>query len=111
MLVLAALGRLPWRLQCHLLAMWSSLDGVNVLRLGETSFGLPASFGRWQASPQQERAHHLEEQRLSQAWAVGPCHAFPVGCGALSCLPFVGFVGFLIFFTALQCKLACSYCI
>ena len=39
-----------------------------------------------------------------------------VGCGALSCLPCVGFVtvgfvGFLIFFTALQCKLACSYCI
>ena len=34
-----------------------------------------------------------------------------VGCGALSCLPFVGFVGFLIFFTALQCKLACSYSI
>lgn len=80
MLVLAALGRLPWRLQCHLLAMWSSLDGVNVLRLGETSFGLPASFGRWQASPQQERAHHLEEQRLSQAWAVGLCHASPVLC-------------------------------
>ena len=100
MLVLAALGRLPWRLQCHLLAMWSSLDGVNVLRLGETSFGLPASFGRWQASPQQERAHHLEDQRLSQAWAVGLCH-----------LCFVGFVGFLIFFTALQCKLACSYSI
>ena len=74
MLVLAALGRLPWRLQCHLLAMRSSLDGVNVLRLGKTSFG------RWQASPQQERAHHLEEQRPFQAWAVGHCCACPGLC-------------------------------